>query len=141
MTFYLDTPVLVAAFTHEGTTSRVLAWLRAVESEGLAISDWVTAEFSAALSLKMRMGQIDESYRTRAKMLFSTMAAGAVTSLEVRSDHFRAAARFADRYRLGLRAPDALHIAVAGDYGAMLVTLDKSMAKAGKALGVATRLI
>jgi len=62
LTFYLDTPVLVAAFTHEGTTSRVLAWLRAVESEGLAISDWVTAEFSAALSLKMRMGQSHARY-------------------------------------------------------------------------------
>jgi uncharacterized protein len=138
---YLDTSVLVAAFTHEKSTRRVLAWLNEAEREGLAISDWVRAEFSSALSLKMRTRQIDESYRTRAKALFEAMAAGAVRSLPVSREHFGAAARFADEHRLGLRAPDALHLAIAAGNDATLVTLDKSLAKAGARLGVPTRLL
>ncbi len=141
MTLYLDTSVLVAAFTHEQTTSRVLTWLRTAEPQGLAISDWVTAEFSAALSFKVRTGQIDELYRARAKTLFAEMATGAVASFAVKPEHFKMAAQFADEHRLGLRAPDALHLAIAADDGAALVTLDKRLAAAGKKLGVATRLI
>ena len=141
MTLYLDTSVLVAAFTHEGSTSRVLAWLRAAEAEDLAISDWVTAEFSAALSLKMRTGQLDESYRTRAKRLFAEMAAGAVVSLFVKREHFETAAQFADDHKLALRAPDALHLAIAAAHDATLVTLDKGMAAASKVLGVPVRLL
>jgi uncharacterized protein len=55
--------------------------------------------------------------------------------------HFHSGARLADRHSLGLRAGDALHLAVASDYGATLCTLDERLAKAGPPVGIQTRLL
>ncbi|MGI8578476.1 MAG: type II toxin-antitoxin system VapC family toxin [Nocardioidaceae bacterium] len=54
---YLDTSVLVAAFTPESVTHAVQAWLGAQDPAELAISDWLATEFSSALSIKTRSGQ------------------------------------------------------------------------------------
>jgi predicted nucleic acid-binding protein len=69
------------------------------------------------------------------------MIENSLVLLPVTSDHFRTAARFADDHALGLRAPDALHLAIAAGHGATLVTLDRRLSAAGKALRVATRLL
>jgi len=53
----------------------------------------------------------------------------------------RTAARFADQHVLGLRAGDALHLAVCADLGATLCTLDQRLRHAGSALGVKTILL
>jgi predicted nucleic acid-binding protein len=54
---------------------------------------------------------------------------------------FRTAARFADQHVLGLRAGDALHLAICADHGATLCTLDRRLANAGSALGVKAMLL
>jgi uncharacterized protein len=54
---------------------------------------------------------------------------------------FRTAARFADQHALGLRAGDALHLAICADHGATLCTLDRRLSEAGPALGVKTILL
>ena len=54
---------------------------------------------------------------------------------------FRTAARFADQHALGLRARDALHLAICADQGATLCTLDRRLSEAGPALGVKTMLL
>ena len=51
------------------------------------------------------------------------------------------AARFADQYALGLRAGDALHLAICADRGAIICTLDRRLAEAALALGVETALL
>jgi hypothetical protein len=63
-----------------------------------------------------------------------------VGALPVTGQHFRTAARFVDRHELRLRAGDALHLAVASEQGATLVTRDKTLAAAGPALGAPTQL-
>ena len=50
------------------------AWLGEREPSGLAISDRVITEFSAALSMKLRSGQI-EGHRAGALAMFATLAA------------------------------------------------------------------
>ena len=52
-----------------------------------------------------------------------------------------AAARITDQYRLGLRAGDALHLAICTDHGATLCTLDRRLGEAGAALGVKTMVL
>lgn len=55
--------------------------------------------------------------------------------------HFRTAAKFVDQNALGLRAGDALHLAIAAELGATVQTLDQRLAEAGPVLGVMTKLM
>jgi uncharacterized protein len=141
LTIYVDTSVLVAATTNETKTDAVLRWLAARAPDELAISDWVTTEFSAALSIKLHEKQIDSDHRGAALAMFARLCSESLSIIPAQGAHFRTAARFADQYALGLRAGDALHLAIAADHGAALCTLDRRMAAAGSALGVRTTSI
>jgi predicted nucleic acid-binding protein len=138
---YLDTSLLVAALTNEAATGRMQTWLSKQSPEGLLISEWVVTEFSSVLSIKVRTGQISVEHRAAALALFTRLIAESFTVLPVTTSHFRTAARFADHYALGLLAGDALHLAIAGDKGASLCTLDRQLAEGGMALGVSTHLL
>jgi predicted nucleic acid-binding protein len=138
---YLDTSLLVASLTNEAETPRLQEWLGDPPSDDLAISDWVTTEFSSALSIKLRMGQIQIAHRADALSMFTRLCADCLTILPVSNAQFRAAARFADRYELGLRAGDALHLAICADHGATLCTLDRRLGEAGPMLGVKTMVL
>ena len=141
MTLYLDTSLLVAALTREAGTARMQAWLGAQEPDSLAISEWVTTEFSAALSIKLRTGQIEAAHRADALATFRRLMAESFGILPVLGPQFRTAARFADQSALGLRAGDALHLAICADHGATLCTLDRRLSEAGPPLGVQTTLL
>lgn len=141
MTLYLDTSLLVAALTNEASSSRVQIWFSQQAPGDLAISDWVEAEFSAALSIKIRTGQLTVDHRAGALAGFAALCSDSLTILPVPATRFRAAARLADRYDLGLRAGDSLHLAICAGHRATLCTLDHRLAAAGLALGVATILV
>jgi predicted nucleic acid-binding protein len=139
--YYLDTSLVVAALTKEARTDQVQIWLGARASDDLLISDWVNTEFSAALSIKLRSEQIDEAARTESLAGYNRLRRASLTVLPVAPEQFHTAANFADRYALGLRAGDALHLAIAAKNGATLCTLDRRLSDAGPELGVATLLV
>jgi predicted nucleic acid-binding protein len=72
---------------------------------------------------------------------FARLVEESFTLLAISGLQFHTAARFADRYELGLRAGDALHLAICADHGATLCTLDRTLTEAGPALGVKTILL
>jgi len=133
---YLDTSLLVAALTHETKTARVQTWLGDQDPAGLAISEWVVTEFSAALSVKLRARQIEADGRATGLDTFARWCADSLAVLPISSLHFRVAARFADQHAFGLCAGDSLHLAISADHGATLCTLDRRLSEAGSALGV-----
>ena len=88
--------------------------------EAFLSSDWVVTEFSAALSVKVRIGEIDNPFRLAALAKFHRLITAALEIVPVRREHFRTAARFADHYSVGSRAGDALHLAPAADRSATI---------------------
>ncbi len=138
---YVDTSVLVAALTREPRTFEIQDWLAAQAAGQLAVSDWVLTEFSAALSVKLRTRQLAPADRAEVLAVFAELVERSFDVLPISRLEFRTAARFADQYRTGLRAGDALHLAIAGNHGARLRTLDHRLATAAEALGVSAALL
>ena len=103
MTLYLDTSLLVAALTNETETRRMQAWLGDQEPSRLGISDWVITEFSAALSMKLRAGQIEDEPSCR--------CARNVQSVEHRQLHHSNGVGLTISYSGSIRRP--LHIGLA----------------------------
>jgi uncharacterized protein len=141
LTLYLDTSLLVASLTREAKTAIVQQWLREKTKTPLVISDWVITEFSAALSIKVRTRQMTVDNRSDALAIFAVWVEENFALLPISSLQYRTAARFADQFKLGLRASDALHLAICAEHGATLCTLDRQLSEAGPSLGVKTAFL
>jgi len=133
--------LLVSALTNEGATGRVQAWLSLQDPAALLISEWVVTEFSSALSIKLRTGQFLARDRAKAAGLFARLKAESLTVVPITREHFLAAALLVDQYDIGLRAGDALHVAIAAALGATICTLDKRLSDAAVAVGVNALLV
>jgi predicted nucleic acid-binding protein len=70
-------------------------------------------------------------------MHFDSWVARSASRQEITGRDIGAAERFLRRLDVNLRTPDAIHIAVAQRVAATLVTLDRGMAIAARALGMA----
>lgn len=136
MNLYLDTSVLVAGLGNESRTAAIQEWLAQQTPGTLQISDWTITEFSSAMALKLRTGQFQPEHRAECLAGFAKLVEENLVVLPVAGDEFRTAARFVDQHQIGLRAGDALHLAVCAQHGARMVTLDKTLAAAAIAFGV-----
>ena len=132
---------MVASITLEAATDRMQRWLTAQPAGTLLISDWVRTEVSSALSLKVRTGILDPIERLAAAATFRQQIDHSFIVLPVTGADFQSAARYADRHDLGLRAGDALHLAIAAFHGATLLTLDRRLHAAALALGYAVETV
>lgn len=138
---YVDTSVLVAALTHERRTDEMQEWLAAQPAGELAISEWVITEFSAALSLKVRAGQLALDHRADALAVFTELVEGSFSVLPISRLDFQTAARFADQRLTDLRSGDALHLAIAANHSAKVHAFDHVLVQAAGALGVSAALL
>ena len=132
---YLDTSFLVPYFVSEESSEKVEAYMRGLEGEELFVSAWTATEFVSALGLKVRTKQLDKPAASAALAAFHELGERHFNWLAVTPGDFKAASAYLEKWNLGLRAGDALHLAVAKTNGAKkLLTLDERMLKACKAL-------
>ena len=138
---YLDTSLLVSAFTRESRSPEARSWLQQQEQTELSISGWVITEFSSALAGKVRSGEIDTTQRKAILAQFAQLTVNSFGIFPVEASAFRTAARFCDQPQLNLRAGDALHLAICAESGATICTLDQGLGNAAPLVGVASVLL
>jgi predicted nucleic acid-binding protein len=133
---YCDTSIIVAALTGEVHSDIAKPWLLAQERRTLVISDWSLTEFANTITRKHRRGDLDDHYRAVAEDAWNALRTE-FTTVTVTRSHFLHAANLADLTPGMLRSGDALHLAITLDHGCDLATLDRDLAAAARALGVA----
>jgi predicted nucleic acid-binding protein len=132
LTHYADTSLLVSALTPDENTSRARAWL--LTRPSLIISGWATVEFGAVVRRQARVGRIDDRGVEAAESGLQTLVASGAFR-PVLADDVVEAGRLVRRHA-PLRAPDALHLAVALRLNLPLATFDAGLASAAIAAGL-----
>ena len=135
MTCYLDPSVVLPIFVKEPASAAVDGFMSRVAEE-LLVSDFAAAEVASALSRLVRMGRLQPSEGAACLTDFDTWRAAMTTVAEIHAADIRLAGGYVRRFDLALRAPDALHVAIARRLEVALVTLDRRMANAARQLGV-----
>jgi predicted nucleic acid-binding protein len=134
---YLDTSVLFPLFVRETTTPSVRRWLASVPFGESAISEWTRTEFMSGLGIRVRSGSTDAQLAREIVRMFNEWAEDSLEVLVPEREDFLLSSRYLERFELGLRAGDALHLAIASNHGArMLYSLDQALIKGGHALNI-----
>jgi uncharacterized protein len=136
MSIYLDTSVLIATLIDEPTSDAVRAYLIAAEQE-LLVSDFAAAEVASVLSRLVRTGMLAAPEAVARLGDFDTWRTAASSPADLRAADARLAYMYVRRFEFTLRAPDALHLAVASRLQAALATLDRRMERAARGFGIA----
>lgn len=131
---YLDTSVLVGLFTMDPASERADAAMR-VEGIQAILSDWAKAEFASAVAIKVRVGVITAAGAQAAFAGIDAWTAQSAQPAAMIASDLAAVTTWLRRLDLNLRAPDAIHIAIAQRLGATLLTFDARMREAAQALG------
>lgn len=133
---YLDTSALVALVANEPRAPAIKRWL-ARSAAPLCSSDWCVPEVASALSLKVRTGQFDEVQADAAWQAFGDACDGLLDLRPVQAADYATAAQMCRVPQAGLRAGDALHLAVALRTGCeALLAFDNDLNKNARANGL-----
>ncbi|MBX3476935.1 MAG: type II toxin-antitoxin system VapC family toxin [Brevundimonas sp.] len=131
MKTYLDTSILVSAIHLDDHSSRVTAWLASTD---VIWSRWALTEISSALAVQVRMGRLADKARRGLEIRLDAWLGGREVIDVLNEDVVLA--RDLVRGDVRLRAPDALHLAIALREGLPLATLDRDMAAAARDAGL-----
>ncbi len=135
--YYFDTSFLAPLILQEPTSIKVERFMTRLPAGELVISHWTRVEFSSLLAREVRMGSLDRQAARDADNRFDTVVTESFVVLLPNADDISLAKAYLGSYETGLRAGDALHLAVARNHGAKTIySLDKTLLKAGKLLGV-----
>lgn len=137
---YLDASLILATLIDEVGSPAAAEFLQAAPGP-LLVSEFAAAEVAAALSRLSRAGEMTQEDARRRLEEFDVWVASSAQTIDVEAADVRLAGRFVRRFDLMLRAPDAVHAAIAQRLSARLVTMDRRLAAAAKNLGVEARLI
>ena len=139
---YVDTCVLVSLFHNDSGYPAAEAWLTQVKDRDLWISHWVLLEFASATALRQRRGELDTSRIEAFQEALEHFRNERLGMVEPRGDDFLLARAWVQKLsKSGLRAADALHLAVAHRHGLTLVSADRTLVTAAQQLQIRTELV
>ena len=133
--FYIDTCVLLAVLTPEVHSATATAFLTEA-SAPLAISSWSVTELLSALGLKVRTKALSQAQAMAVLQGFERSLVPSLLVLEPEPQDFLNANACLRGWTTTLRAPDALHLAIASGRGAILCSLDAPFVAAAQRLGL-----
>jgi len=134
---YFDTSFLTPLFLAEKTSDDVEKFITGLPANALAVSDLTRIEFSSLLAREVRMGGLAANIAKTIDDEFETVMTRSFHVLSPDRADFDLAKRYLRHFESGLRAGDALHLAIAKNHGMTAIySLDKTMLRAGLNLGL-----
>lgn len=139
MRVYLDASVIVPTLVQEPGSDAVDNLIEQL-SEPPLLSSFVIGETASALARLARMEKLTAADVRDRLASFDRWVVLDAEVIETEPTDVRLAGLFVRRLELGLRMPDAIHIATAQRIDAALATLDVRLAGAASALNVAIKV-
>jgi predicted nucleic acid-binding protein len=135
LNIYFDASVIVALFANDPFANRLQKAMRS-RSITPVVSDFAAAEFASAIARIVRMKQLAEKEARDIFSLFDAWVARSAVRILSSAEDIRMATNVLRRLDLNLRAPDAIHIAIAQRLDIELATFDARMSDCAKSFGV-----
>jgi predicted nucleic acid-binding protein len=110
---YLDTSAVLALLAPEPGTALVVAAVGGATNDPLCVSAWTATEVASALGIKVRTRALNPTQATEVLRAFRSELRPTCRMVAIVESDFAAAEALLERFELGLRAGDALHLAIA----------------------------
>ena len=136
MNVYFDASVLVALFADDFFSARLRKAMKGRQVMPV-VSDFAAAEFASVIARLVRTKELSAKEAREAFSSFDAWVENSAASVQSSPEDIKLAVDALRRLNMNLRAPDAIHIAVASRLGAELATFDTRMSDCAKILGVA----
>ena len=134
---YVDTSFLVPLFKAERQSADVRFFLGQQAPRHATVSHWTQVEFSSFVAEDVRIGNLTAAQAIAADAGLDAFVRNTCSVIAVERRDFDLARRLLADHRSGLRAGDALHLAVASNnVAAGIYSLDRVMVAAGLSLGL-----
>lgn len=134
---YFDTSFLAPLVKEEATSRAIANFFNKADRLGPMTGHWTRAEFSSLIARDVRMKATDANTAAKVETRFESLLAASFILLMPTLEDIDVCKRYLQRYETGLRAGDALHLAIARNNNAQAIySLDDRMIKAGKLLGL-----
>ena len=135
MKAYFDTSAFASILFEDDRWQHIADWIKAHQTQGY-VSDFGWGEFVSAIGIRVRLGRLPAPEALEFLALVSPRLRGWSRVETVPADIAAATEILAD-FSLGLKLPDAIHIATARRLGLTLVSTDIRQVRAAATLGIA----
>ncbi len=130
---YLDTSFIAPLVIAEDSSDAVEAYVLKLKPGEMTTSLWTQVELASLVSRKLRMGEFSGAEADAVRGEFDRVLSESFELLLPTAPDFVTAAKYLETPGTGLRAGDALHLAIAVNHGArQILTLDMGLIDAGR---------